>query len=172
MEPMNPVREHIEMIMRHEQEFLGRRSRAERWGDATAGVVGSLSFVAGQLLFVLCWILINTVRVFPFRPFDPVPYPLLSGFLTLEGILLASFILMRQARIGRRVDERDHLMLQVLLLTEKEITASLGINREIAGSLGLGDIARNREIERLAKQTSIDEVAKSVQESLEEPDET
>lgn len=172
MEPLNPIREHIETILRHEQEFLARRSRAERWGDATAAVIGSLNFVAGQLLFVAAWVAANTAHVMPFKPFDPAPFPLLGGILTLEGILLASFILMRQARIGRRVDERDHLVLQVLLLSEKEITALLGINREIAAELGLGEIARNREIERLSKQTSIDEVAKSVQENLSEPDVT
>ena len=55
--------------------------------------------------------------------FDPYPYSLLGTVVALEGLLLASFILMRQTRLGRRSDEREHLMLQVLLLTEKEITA-------------------------------------------------
>jgi hypothetical protein len=32
---------------------------------------------------------------------------------------------MRQARLARRADERDHLMLQILLLADKEVTAVL-----------------------------------------------
>jgi uncharacterized membrane protein len=166
MEPLSPVHEHIETIVKHEQEFLARRSNAERWGDATAAVVGSLRFVVSQMLIVVCWTSMNATRVFPFKHFDPAPFPLLSGCLTLEGIFLASFILMRQARLGRRSDEREHLMLQVLLLTEKEVTAVLGMNREMAAKLGLGEIAVNRDIEQLAKETSIDEVAKSIQENL------
>src|SRR5580692_1830303 len=122
MESSNPVTANVEMILRHEQEFLARRSHAERWGDSTASIVGSLSFVACQLLFVGVWILLNSRRVFALQPFDPPPFSLLSCCLALEGILLASFILMRQARLGRRSDERDHLMLQILMLTEKEGT--------------------------------------------------
>jgi hypothetical protein len=34
---------------------------------------------------------------------------------------------MRQSRMSRRAEERDHLMLQLLLLTEKELTAVLGM---------------------------------------------
>ena len=73
---------------------------------------------------------------------------------------------MRQARLARRADERDHLMLQILLLTEKEITAVVGMNREIASQLGLTKVAKDREIEELGKRTSIDDVAQTIQDNL------
>jgi hypothetical protein len=73
---------------------------------------------------------------------------------------------MRQARLGRRSDEREHLTLQILMLTEKEITAVIGMNRQIAIKLGLGDVGADRGIEQLAEDTSIDEVAQSIQENL------
>jgi hypothetical protein len=57
-------------------------------------------------------------------------------------------------------------MLQILLLTEKEITAVIGMNRQIAVKLELGDVATDRGIEQLAEDTSIDEVAQSIQENL------
>jgi len=166
MEPSNPVHENVETILRHEQEFLAGRSHAERLGDSTAAIVGSLGFVACQLLFVAGWILINVSHVFAIRHFDPVPFSLLSCCLALEGILLASFILMRQARLSRRSDERGHLMLQILMLTEKEVTAVIGMNRQIAVKLGLGEVGANRSIEQLGEETSIDEVAESIQQNL------
>lgn len=43
-----------------------------------------------------------------------------------EAILLASFILMPQTRMSHRAEQRDHLMLKILLLTEREITANSG----------------------------------------------
>lgn len=86
--------------------------------------------------------------------------------VSLEAILVASFILMRQARLARRADERDHLMLQILLLTEKEVTAVLQMNREIASKVGLSSIARDKEIAELGLKTSIDEVAQTIHESL------
>jgi uncharacterized membrane protein len=98
--------------------------------------------------------------------FDPAPFPLLDMVFAFEAILVASFILMRQSRMSRRSEERDQLMLQVLLLSEREITAVLGMERQIAERMGLHKIAQDQEIHQLSQQTSIDEVAQIIQESL------
>jgi uncharacterized membrane protein len=111
------------------------------------------------------WIALNTFST-PIRHFDPAPYSLLGTILAFEAILLASFILMRQTRMGRRADERDHLMLQILLLAEKEITAVVTMNRQIAGSMGLQKVAKDKDIEQLSQHTSIDDVAQTIKESL------
>jgi uncharacterized membrane protein len=105
------VQEHIDLIAKHEQEFLAKRNLAERMGDRIAGYVGSLEFVALHLLIFASWVGVNTLRVPGVRHFDPAPYSLLSTLFAFEAILLASFILMRQTRMSRRSDERDHLIL-------------------------------------------------------------
>ncbi len=115
--PQESIQEHVELIARHEQEFLARRTNSERLGDLIAGAAGNLTFVCIHVALFATWIVVNS---WPgLRHLDPMPYALLDSFVTLEAILLASFILMRQARIGRREEEREHLMLQLLLLTEK-----------------------------------------------------
>jgi uncharacterized membrane protein len=73
---------------------------------------------------------------------------------------------MRQTRMSRRADERDHLMLQILLLAEKETTAVLTMSRQIAASMGLNKMAGDKEIEQLSQHTSIDDVAQTIKESL------
>jgi uncharacterized membrane protein len=162
----NPVQEHVDLIAKHELEFLARRTRTERIGDMVASFAGSLVFVALHVIGVSSWIAVNTLSIPSIRHIDPAPFSLLSTFLAFEAILLASFILMRQARMSRRADERDHLMLQILLLAEKEITALVGMDRQIAGSVGLQKVAKDKEIEQLSQSTSIDEMAQSIQESL------
>jgi uncharacterized membrane protein len=161
----NHVQDHIDTIAKHEQEFLARRSPAERLGDFTAASVGSLGFVAIHLVLFLSWILINTLHL-RIPQFDPAPFSLLGTVVAMEGILLASLILMRQARLGRRADEREHLMLQILLLTEKEVTAVIRMNQQIAMKVGLSNIENNKEIEQLGRKTSIDQVAQDIQRSL------
>jgi uncharacterized membrane protein len=84
----------------------------------------------------------------------------------MEAIFLASFILMRQSRMSRRSDERDHLILQILMLTEKEITAVLAVERQLAGRMGLREVAADAEIEGLSQQTPIDELAQTLHEHL------
>jgi uncharacterized membrane protein len=100
--------------------------------------------------------------------FDPMPFSLLGTIVAMEAILLASLILMRPSRLARRADEREHLMLQILLLTEKEVTAVISMNQQIATKLGLSDLKNSREIEALGRNTSIDEVAQDIQRSLSE----
>jgi len=168
MQVPNHVQEHIETIAKHEQQFLERRSLAERMGDLTAAVVGNLGFVAVHIVLFASWILINTLKFPRIRHFDPVPFSLLGTIVAIEAILLASLILMRQARLGRRADEREHLMLQVLLLTEKEVTALIGINQRIAVSAGVREVENSKEIEQLGKNTQIDELAQDIQEKLSE----
>jgi uncharacterized membrane protein len=162
------VQEHIGTIAKHEQEFLARRSPAERLGDLTAAVVGNLGFVTAHIILFLFWILINTSHVIRIPHFDPVPFSLLGTIVAMEAILLVSLILMRQSRLARRADEREHLMLQILLLTEKEVTALIGMNQQIASKLGLTEIRNSQEIDKLGQKTSIDEVAQDIQRSLSE----
>lgn len=160
----NHIQEHIDLIARHEQEFLEQRTQVERVGDSVAGFVGSLSFVSVHLLVFVGWMGWNVMAHVPH--FDPAPFSLLGTLLAMEAIILASLILMRQARMSRRADERDHLMLQILLLTEKELTASLNVDRKIAQEMGLADVAQNPELRELSKHTSIEDVAQTIRESL------
>jgi uncharacterized membrane protein len=166
MESPSHVQEHISTIVKHEQDFLSRRTPTERLGDSLAAFIGSLPFVILHVTGFFFWMLVNTLHFGFVSQFDPYPFSLLGTCVSLEAILVASFILMRQARLARRADERDHLMLQILLLTEKEITAVVGMDRQIASKLGLTSVAKDREIQELEQRTSIDEVAQTIQDNL------
>ncbi len=160
------IQDHVDLIARHEQEFLAKRTPAERAADAIASFVGSLPFVIFHVSLFLLWILCNTIVPGEMTHFDPYPFSLLGTCVALEGIVLASLILMRQSRVSKRGDERDHLMLQILMLTEKEITAVLRMDRQIAGQMGLGRAANNAEVIALSEHTSIEEVAQAIEEGL------
>jgi uncharacterized membrane protein len=164
--PQTHIQEHIDLIAKHEQEFLEQRTRTERIGDRIAGFAGSFSFIFLHLTIFVGWMALNTLPIPGLPPFDPRPFSLLATLVALEALLLASFILMRQSRMSRRAEERDHLMLQILLLTEKEITAVLSMDRQIATQVGLEKMANSTEVEELSRHTSIDDVAQDIREAL------
>jgi uncharacterized membrane protein len=166
LESPSHLQDHIDTILKHEQDFLAQRTSSERLGDLIASFVGSLSFVALHVVIASVWIILNTLSNTRSFHFDPYPFSLLGTCVSLEAILAASFIIMRQARLGRRADERDHLMLQILLLTEKEITAVVRMDQQIATRIGLTSIATDKDIKELSQQTSIDEVAQTIKENL------
>jgi uncharacterized membrane protein len=160
------LQEHIDVILKHEEEFLARRTSAERVGDFFGAFVGSLTFIGIHAVWFGAWILVNTFKLGQIRHFDPVPFPLLDTVVAVEAIFLASFIVMRQSRLSRRSDERDHLILQVLLLAEKEVTAVLQIERQLAARAGLSAVTEDVEITELSQKTSIDDVAQSLKDSM------
>lgn len=166
MQIPTPVQEHIETIARHEQEFYARRSRADKIGDAVAGFAGNMAFILIHLGVFLAWIFVNTAHIGNLPHFDPAPFALLDTVVALEAILLASFILMRQSGLAKRAHEREHLMLQILLLTEREVSAIVRMNQQMAERIGIGAISKDEEIKQMAEPTSIDNVAQIIQENL------
>jgi uncharacterized membrane protein len=147
---------HIDSMVKQEEEALERRSSSERCADRVGLFAGSLPFVAFHLVVVLGWVLVNGGAIGGLRPFDPYPFSLLGMIVAVEAVILSSFILMRQNRMMRRGELRDHLNLQVDLLSEKEITKVLQMVRAICGHMGLQDIARDKEIHELSQTTSIE----------------
>jgi uncharacterized membrane protein len=162
-EPLSHLRDHVQIIAKHEQEFLQRRTRSEKLGDSLGTFIGSLTFVSIHICWFSAWLAINIFQL-GLPHFDPYPFSLLNAIVAIEAIFLASFIVMRQGRTSRRSDERDHLILQILMLTEKEITAALSVQRDLAAKLGLQEVARDDAIEQLSQQTSIDEIAETLKE--------
>ncbi len=79
------VSQHVETIARHEEDFLARRTAAERIGDTIGGFVGTLSFVTVHLGIIGIWLFGNTNGKL-FTPFDPPPFPTLGTVLATEAV--------------------------------------------------------------------------------------
>jgi uncharacterized membrane protein len=157
---------HIDSIVRQEEEALEQRSSSERLADAVGLFAGSLPFIAVHLVFVLAWLLVNEGEIPWARPFDPYPFSLLGVIVSMEAVILSSFIIMRQNRMMRRGERRDHLNLQVDLLAEKEITKVLQMVRAICGHMGLKDIMADRDIHELSQNTSIESLSQTLEDRL------
>ena len=157
---------HIDSIVKQEEKALERRSSSERFADGVGLFAGSLPFVLFHLILLLVWLLVNCGEIRGIRPFDPFPFSLLGMIVAMEAVILSSFILMRQNRMMRRGELRDHLNLQVDLLAEKEITKVLQMVRAICGHMGLQDIIVDKEIRELSQTTSIESLSQTLEDRL------
>ena len=116
------VMQNIQAVIRMEQEQEHERSTKDKVADSIGTFAGTVTFVAVHLVWFALWAAINT-RLLPFVPaFDPYPFQLLCMIVSLEGVLLSTFVLIKQNRMGQRSDRRNQLDLQINLLTEKEVT--------------------------------------------------
>jgi hypothetical protein len=61
---------------------------------------------------------------------------------------------------------RETISYSRLILTEREITAVLRIERELAARMGLKNLAADETIQQMSEETQIDEITVQVKEKL------
>jgi uncharacterized membrane protein len=156
----------IEEIIRREEEDARRRPPSSRLADFVAGFAGSLTFVLLHFAFIAAWAVVNLGLVPGVEPFDPWPFGLLGGMFSLEGVLLAAFVLMKQNRMSVRDEERAHLDLQVSLLAEQEVTKVIQMLDRISTALKIEDQVVDREAKELGEHTAVAEIAQHLHSRL------
>ena len=124
-----------------------------------------MTFVMLHVIWFTLWFLINTGHLF-IAPFDPFPFILLAMAVSVEAVLLSTFVLMKQNRMARRSEEREQLHLQIAMLAEREATKTLQILRGLCSRLGVEPSSEDKEAEQLSETTAVDQVMQNLRERL------
>src|SRR5947209_7841926 len=156
----------INAIVKLEEQSRQERTMADHISDLIASFVGSIPFVAMHVFWFGIWVIINTGMLGSSWKFDPYPFALLCMLVSLEGVLLSTFVLIKQNRMSQRADYRNHLDLQVNLLAEKEVTKILQLQRLICRRLGIAEGDMDREVVELSNVTAVDDLARELQEKI------
>jgi uncharacterized membrane protein len=131
------VAENIQKIIEAENAALRPSKPGEAAADTVGSFAGTLSFVVLQIIGIAAWVVVNTGWFPSLRIFDAFPYPLLSTVTSVEAVLLAAFVLIKQNRMSGVADRRSHLDLQVNLLTERETTHLIKLLERLSERLGV-----------------------------------
>ena len=118
-EVIESLREH-EIVSASPAEKDDERTIGERLSDRIAELGGSWAFIIGFGLFLLMWVVVNTL-VLATRPPDPYPFIFLNLILSCIAALQAPVIMMsqnRQAARDRQQAEQDY---KINLKAELEI---------------------------------------------------
>ena len=94
---------------------------------------------------------------------------LLTFAVSLEGVLIATFVLVAQNNMSRQTDQRDHLNLQISMLAEQEMTLILKLLRRISERLNIQpESAGDARVEKLAEETNVYEIVQQLRRELPE----
>ena len=128
----------IALVAQIDKAALAKRSATDRIVDIITAFCGSMSFVWVHLIWFGAWVAVNVIPGLPKRlHFDPYPFQLLTLVVSLEAIFLSTFILISQNRQGHLADRRNHLDLQINLLSEQENTKMILMLETIQQHLGI-----------------------------------
>jgi uncharacterized membrane protein len=85
----------------------------------------------------------------------------------MEGVLIATFVLIAQNRMAAQSDRRDHLHLQVDLLAEQEMTLVLRMLRRISERLDIKPQSEEQaRAEKLGEETNVYELMQTLDKEL------
>jgi uncharacterized membrane protein len=156
----------IESIAQLETTEAAKRSPADRIADAITRFCGSMAFIYVHLAWFGGWILWHFVPRLPQAlRFDPYPFQFLTFVVSLEAIFLSTFILISQNRQSRIAELRNHLDLQINLLSEQENSKVLAMLEALLQYHGL--VQPDPEVASLAEATAPDMLVEQIEKTLE-----
>ena len=129
-------------------------SRAQRALENISGFAGRPLYLVSILIFVALWILANVVADgYGMEEFDPAPFFWLQGIIGLGALLTTTVVLIKQNRLAKLEERREHLDLQVNLLTEQKTTKLIELIEELRRDLPMVKNRHDPEAHALQQPT-------------------
>ena len=177
-QPTSPLIErNVRALVEHAAEAERENTTGDRIAVAVSRFAGSMRFIYLHIAAVGLWVAINRGWLPGIRPFDK-SFDILGTVASCEAIFLATFVLIAQNRMSSRADTRNHLDVQVGLLTENETTHILRLVAAMSERMGI-DAVKDPEIQELVRtvepqamleqiETHKDEVEREIKSDLAE----
>jgi uncharacterized membrane protein len=149
----------VELIRKLEESAKQERRPSDLVAEAIANFCGSMTFVWVHVVWFGGWIIINLVP--GLRHIDPFPFTFLTLVVSLEAIFLSTFILISQNHDTKISERRNHLDLQINLLSEQENTKMISMLHVIAKKVG-AEINDDSHFHALSEETQPEKLARQI----------
>ena len=139
---------------------------SQRVAEAIGNIIGRPVFLGGIVLFIALWILVNlAARGMNLKAFDAPPFFWLQGMVSLLALLTTTVVLIRQERLAKLDERREHLDLQVNLLTEQKTTKLIHLIEELRRDLPMVRDRHDPESQAMLQPTDPHRVLAEIDES-------
>ncbi len=157
--------QNIDSVLEVQKRESEQRSGAHRFIDRISRLIGRPMYLFVLFALAAAWILINLLAPrFGLPQFDPRPFPLLDGILSLAALVSTTVILIAQNRQTRIEQQHTHLALQVNLLTEQKVAKIIDLIEELRRDLPMVKNRYDAQAESLAKETDALQVLTAIEE--------
>jgi uncharacterized membrane protein len=125
------------MVFNKNEELKRLHSFSDNFSDKITNVVGSMPFLLLNIGWFTYWLLANTGYLGKGRVFDPFPFGLLTTAVSLEAIILSTFVLMSQRRQSKQAELRSELDYRTDLQAEVDIKTIVEILQRLSKKQGV-----------------------------------
>ncbi|MBV9469353.1 MAG: DUF1003 domain-containing protein [Abitibacteriaceae bacterium] len=162
------TQKNVETIALLEKATYEHRTLGEKVADWFAATIGSWPFIIGQSIVLGVWIAFNVFAWI--KHWDPYPFILLNLALSFQAAYASPIIMMSQNRQARLDERRNHLDLQINLLSEQENTEILRLLRMLCEKQGIG-LDQETEVEVMEQATKPEELIQQIECTVEQKEE-
>ena len=118
----------IDSVLEVQKRDWEQRPRSQRIVERVSRYIGRPLYLAALVTVVVAWIGANSLLPrWGMAPFDPFPYPLLDGILTLAALISTTIVLIVQNRQARLEQQHTHIALQINLTTEQKVAKVINL---------------------------------------------
>lgn len=119
-----------------------------------ASRLGQPTFLRFVLGFIAIWVALNLgLSLFDDRAFDPFPFFMLQGMVSLSALTTSLVVLIGQNRESLLEAQRVHIHLQVSMLSEQKITKLIALVEELRRDMPSVSNRHDHEAERMQLAT-------------------
>lgn len=154
------ARRNVEAIVSLEEAAKEQRSRSELVAEGIAKFCGSIRFVWVHVIWFSGWLFFNLMP--GIKHIDPFPFTFLTLVVSLEAIFLSTFILISQNHDTQISERRNHLDLQINLLSEQENTKMIQMLQAIADKVG-ANLKSDPHLKELSQETQPEKLLEEIE---------
>jgi uncharacterized membrane protein len=128
--------QNIDSVLEVRKREREQRSASHRVVDRFSRIISRPLYLLGLFAFAGAWIAFNALAPqYGHRAFDPSPFPLLDGILSLAALITTTVVLISQNRQTRIEQQHMHISLQVNLVTEQKVAKIINLLEELRRDL-------------------------------------
>ncbi|MBP6911969.1 MAG: DUF1003 domain-containing protein [Candidatus Pacebacteria bacterium] len=159
-----PIKEAPRKISGFRARMQEKITTIDKVADWMTNFFGSTSFLWGNFIFFIFWILLNS-RIFKNEIIiDPFPFNFLTMAVSLEAIFLSIIVLMSQNRSAKIDNIREEVNFEIDVRSEAEITKILNIVDELHNYFGLPH-HRDKELSEMKQNIDVMQMRHEIEDS-------
>ncbi len=157
--------QNIDSVLEVRKREHEQRSAPHRLVDRISRIIERPLYLLGLFGFAGAWIAVNVLAPqFGRTAFDPPPFPLLDGILSLAALITTTVVLIAQNRQTRIEQQHMHISLQVNLVTEQKVAKIINLLEELRRDLPMVKDRYDAQAASFAQKTDALQVLTAIEE--------
>ena len=152
--------ESVVALQKREWETVGP---TQRWVERVGRFVGRPVYLMVLLGAIGVWVAVNLWSRSGMR-WDPPPFELLDGLMTLISLVTTTIVLIAQNRQSKLEQQHTHLGLQVAMLTEQKVTKLINLIEELRRDMPMVENRHDPHAEALQESADTAKVLAALEE--------